>query len=91
MKRVHFICRGNSFRSRLAEAYLKSLNLKGITVLSSGTVAADHAAINGPLLNCTRHVLGLHHILKYDKGHWEQLTASRLSGNDITIFMGQLS
>lgn len=34
---IHFVCRGNILRSVIAEAHLKSLNLEGITVISSGT------------------------------------------------------
>jgi len=36
---IHFICRGNSFRSIIAEAYLNSLEIKDSRVLSNGTTA----------------------------------------------------
>lgn len=91
MKTVHFVCRGNSFRSRIAEAYLKSLNIKGITVISSGTVAKEYSNVNGLLLPYTKEVLVAHNLLKYDKSKWDQLTPSRVSNKDITIFIGQQS
>jgi protein-tyrosine-phosphatase len=91
VKRVHFICRGNSFRSRLAESYLKSLKLPGVVVLSSGTVAKEHSAENGSLPPFTKHALLAHGLLAYDKGHWDQLTAARVAVDDITIFFGQLA
>jgi protein-tyrosine-phosphatase/isopentenyldiphosphate isomerase len=34
---IHFVCSGNSFRSRLAEAYAKSLHIPGLQFISSGT------------------------------------------------------
>ena len=43
---IHFICRGNSFRSIIAEAYLNSLEIKDSRVLSSGTAAAPDKARN---------------------------------------------
>lgn len=39
IKTIHFVCRGNNFRSRLAEAYLNSKKLPGIKVISSGIEA----------------------------------------------------
>lgn len=36
---THFICAGNSYRSRLAEAYLNSKKLKNIKAISSGIEA----------------------------------------------------
>ena len=33
---IHFVCTGNSYRSRLAEAYLNSKNLPNIQAISSG-------------------------------------------------------
>ena len=47
---IHFVCSGNSYRSRLAEAYLKSVLVdKTIIVSSSGTEAEKHRLKNGPI------------------------------------------
>lgn len=35
--KIHFICRGNVLRSLIAETYLRSLQLQGVEVMSSGT------------------------------------------------------
>ncbi|HIA92037.1 TPA: hypothetical protein EYO12_02875 [Candidatus Saccharibacteria bacterium] len=43
---VHFICRGNAFRSFIAETYLRSLQLPDVSVSSSGTIAADYKQPN---------------------------------------------
>lgn len=40
---VHFVCRGNVHRSRLAEAYLRQLDLPGFVVSSSGVEALRYA------------------------------------------------
>ena len=46
MKTVLFVCTGNTCRCPMAEGYLKSKNLKGVTVLSRG-VAADGSPASG--------------------------------------------
>lgn len=38
-KKIHFVCSGNVFRSRLAEAYIRTHNLDGYEVSSSGVNA----------------------------------------------------
>ena len=43
---VHFICRGNAFRSIIAEAYLNSLKFENLKATSSGTAAAVDRAGN---------------------------------------------
>lgn len=88
MKRVHFICRGNSFRSRLAEAYLLSKQLQNTAVLSSGTVAKEYAHINGLLPHYTKYALLHSNLMQYDKGHWDQLNSSRLGKDDTVVIFG---
>ena len=47
---IHFVCRGNTHRSRLAEAYTKSLTqeIEDVTILSSG-IEADRD-LSGPIV-----------------------------------------
>jgi protein-tyrosine-phosphatase len=84
---VHFICRGNTFRSRLAEAYLNSLKLSKIKAISSGTVAKLHSESNKNNFNITQDVLTEHGIEKYNKDSWDQLTTERLRQGDVVIFL----
>jgi protein-tyrosine-phosphatase len=87
---IHFICRGNCFRSIIAEAYLNSLGVQGITARSSGTVAESDKAENLPYFTRTLDLLGRHGIREFAKvDYGDQLTQSRLAEADINVCLNQ--
>jgi len=87
---VHFICRGNAFRSIIAEAYLNSLKFENLKVISSGTAAAVGRARNLAAYTETLGLLAKNGILEFAKtGYGDQLTPLRLAEADVVIRMNQ--
>lgn len=86
--RVHFICNGNAYRSRLAEAYFRSLNT-GIETFSSGARADKGRHSNDPVVvEFTSNYLREHGIDPSRlTSHPVQLTPAMLRDDDVTIVM----
>ena len=89
VKKIHFICRGNVFRSLTAETYLRSLNLPGIVVTSSGVNVDILNPVERGYFANTLTLLKNHHIDIYAKKSPDQLTQERVDNQDITICMNQ--
>ena len=87
---IHFVCRGNVLRSLMAETYLRSLNMPGISVTSSGTnVNWDDPVERGYFAN-TLVVLDRHGLKSFAKLKSEQLTQERVDNcKDVVIVMNQ--
>ena len=87
---IHFICRGNSFRAIIAEAYLNSLEITDSSALSSGTVAALDKVRNVAYYRMTLGLLEKHGIREFAKvGYGDQLSQSRLEKADISVCVNQ--
>jgi protein-tyrosine-phosphatase len=87
---VHFICRGNAFRSIIAEACVNSLRLENLKAISSGTAAAVDRAGNLGAYTETLALLAKNGIEEFAKtGYGDQLTPSRLAGADVVVCMNQ--
>ena len=87
---VHFICRGNAYRSLMAEAYLKSLKLESVNVISSGTIADTSRLSNEPNIPLIVAKLERYGVGKYIKMHPSQLTQSRVDEADINVCINGL-
>lgn len=87
---IHFICRGNSFRSIIAEAYLNSLKLKDLRAMSSGTKGAADRPGNLTAYMATLRLLAKKGIRQFAKaGYGDQVTQPRLAEANVVICMNQ--
>ncbi len=82
---IHFVCTGNVYRSRLAEAYLNSHSFPGISVTSSGTAAVDNTC--GPICWYAQRLMEACHLIPFMSPMWTQTTADSFNGVDVTVFM----
>ena len=82
---IHFICTGNIYRSRLAEAYCVSKSVPGLRVLSSGIGAALHGGV--PIASYTARVLNEHGLARFAAPTWQQTTAALVRESDVLVFM----
>ena len=88
---VHFICRGNVFRSIIAETYLRSLNIPNTRVISSGTVASRYKDINATAYPEVLELLKKYGIEKYAKDHYgDDVTQSLLDASDSIICLNKI-
>lgn len=83
--RVHFVCTGNVYRSRLAEAYLRSKQLPNVEVSSSGIYAELNK--HGPISWLSARLAKHHDLVPHLKPLWTQTTPELLNDADIVIFM----
>lgn len=89
MKSIHFVCRGNVYRSRLAETYAKSiLQNKTSAQISSSGIEAENA-LNGDIDPETTRLLSEEMIQSYLTPTWHQTTQKDIDDNDIIIFMSK--
>ncbi|HMI09608.1 MAG TPA: hypothetical protein VK497_04425 [Candidatus Saccharimonadales bacterium] len=87
---VHFICHGNVLRSLIAETYLKSLNIKDMNVISSGTNVNWNDPQEREYFANTLAVLDRHRIRSFAKSKSEQLTQARIdASHGIVVLMNQ--
>lgn len=83
--RIHFVCTGNVYRSRLAEAYCISRAVPGIRVFSSGIAAG----VNGDasISPYAIEVLNRYGLLSSAAKSWQQTTAALVKMSDVLILM----
>lgn len=87
---IHYICRGNAFRSFIAEAYTCSLELSGVEVISSGTLGSLTKQQNANIHRYVRETLGRHHISEYAKADYaENLSDELIQKSDVLVCMNR--
>jgi protein-tyrosine-phosphatase len=83
---IHFICTGNIYRSRLAEAYCASKGVSGLCVLSSGIgTKLNRALAIAPYAARVLRERGLEH---FAAPSWQQTTAALVRASDVLVFHG---
>ena len=83
--RIHFICTGNIYRSRLAEAYCASRCAPGTHVSSSGIGAGrDGDASISPYAADLLNQFGLD---SFAAATWQRTTRDLVQASDVLVFM----
>ena len=85
--KIHFVCFGNVYRSRLAETYLNSKKLPNIIVISSGIKASENG--NRPISWLTQRLFEVYKLVPFQKLNWTQTTKQLLDSADLTIFFSK--
>lgn len=83
--KIQFVCTGNTFRSRIAEAYLKSKKIQDLAITSSGIEANKN--LNGSICDYTTWVLNNHSLIDFASKNWKLTEKKDLENQDIVIFM----
>ena len=82
---IHFICSGNVYRSRLAEACCRSTCLPGTHVFSSGIRAGLET--DAPITPYAAYLLNKYSLASYAAPHWQRTTAALVQASDVLVFM----
>ncbi len=83
--KVHFVCSGNTNRSRMAEAYFNSKQIAGVSATSSGIHAAENH--NGEISWYAKQILEEAGIFNYTAQSWTQTSLELLKKQDVVIFI----
>lgn len=83
--KIQFVCSGNTFRSRLAEAYLRSKNIPGLVVSSSGIEADKN--LNGLVCDYTVYVLKNNNLDQFLTKNWTKTNLEDIEQQDLVVFM----
>ncbi len=86
---IHFICRGNVFRSLTAETYLRSLNLPNVESISSGTNVDFTIPQERVYFGNTLELLSRHGIRQFAKDEPNLLTQERIDASDVVVIVNQ--
>ena len=83
--RIHFICTGNIYRSRLAEAYCNSRCVLGLQVSSSGIAAGREG--DAAISPYAADVLARYGLRSHAAAHWQRTTPALVQASDVLVFM----
>lgn len=86
---IHFVCRGNAYRSRLAEAYLNSKKISHIRAISSGIEEGIHRKINGPITWLAERILQNNSLVPFMSLDSKQTSKLLLDKSNLVIFFNE--
>lgn len=87
---IHFVCSGNAYRSRLAEAYFRSkISDSSVVASSSGIEANKHHLNNGPICWYAMRLMKRHDLIPFMSWREHQTTKSSLKNVDLLICLHQ--
>jgi|ERR1035437_4220877 protein-tyrosine-phosphatase len=89
MKYVHFVCRGNVYRSRLAEAYASSLLDKKDSIIVSSSGVEANLALNGDVDPEAVRLLKDDNLLHHLAPTWHHTSQEDIDKNDLLVFMSK--
>lgn len=88
---ILFVCRGNAFRSIIAEALLNSRQVPGLEVCSAGTVATEYYEVNKPHNSAIQKLLANRGLAAFTKQTFgTQLTQAVIDRADKVILMNDI-
>ena len=82
---IHFVCTGNIYRSRMAEAYCLSKGIPGIRATSSGIAAGRDG--NAPISPWAADVFRRYGLESFAAAGWQRTTEGLIQANDVLVFM----
>jgi protein-tyrosine-phosphatase len=82
---IHFICTGNIYRSRIAEAYCVSKAVPGLRVFSSGIQTVLNRGIS--IAPYALRILREQGLERFAAGGWRQTTEALVRASDCLVFM----
>lgn len=85
--KIHFVCTGNVYRSRMAEAYLNSKQLPEIQATSSGIVADMSYDYDGPISWSAMRIIFKYALTPFMSMLPTQTTLEILNNANLIIFM----
>lgn len=83
--KIHFVCTGNVYRSRLAEAWCVSRQIPGVEVSSSGIAAGRESP--APISPWAAAELDRRGLSSFAAKHWQRSTPELIAASDVVVFM----
>lgn len=85
---IHFVCKGNTYRSRLAGTYLNSKQIPNLKATSSGIEASEN--LNGMITWEAQRIIKNNELINFESHIWHKTTKEILDKADLIVFMQQM-